>query len=182
MFVPGIEKIPNYVIPVVYTGITIGLVQLLQSQKIREYVGPVHTWPNTIAVAVGLIILTLIPTFGLSYYLDSTTPVKEKTYGRLQHDINFDKTNISEDEVDSIATALRKWTYFDDEVRKSVDVRKIGDRYVLSLYCTDSIRSDPQAIKPFEELLREMQSSFPNNPITFELVIGTADNVVRKIG
>ena len=84
--------------------------------------------------------------------------------------------------MDSIANALTKWTYFDDEVKKSVDVRKSGDRHVLSLYCNESIRTDPQAVKPFEELLRDMQISFPNNPVTFELVIGTSENVVKRIG
>jgi len=180
MLIPRVEKIPNYVIPIFYTGTTIGLVQIFQSQKIRGYSGPIHTWVNTIAVSVGLIVLTLLPVFGLGYYLDSTKT--EKTYGRLQHDISFDQSNISVAEVDSIATALTKWTYFDDAVKKSVDVRKSGDRYVLSLYCNDSIRTDPEAVKPFEELLRGMQISFPNNPITFELVVGTPDNVVRRIG
>lgn len=182
MLVPSVENIPNYLIPVVYTGITIGIVKAFQERKIREHTGLIRSWTNTIAVSVGLLMLTLIPVFGFGYYLDSTTTVTEKTYGRLQHDISFDKTNISEEEVDSIATALTKWTYFDDEVKKSVDVRKIRDRYVLSLYCNDSIRTDSQAVRLFEQLLRDMQISFPNNPITFELVVGTPENVVKRIG
>jgi hypothetical protein len=182
MITPGAEKIPNAVIPIVNGVIALGLVRAFQSKSIREYTGPVHTWANTIFVSFGILVITLIPIVGIAYYSYAISTVTEKTYGRMQHDISFDKTNISEAEVDSIAAALRKGTFFDDEVKKSVDVRKVGDRYVLSLYCNDSIRAHPEAVKPFEELQRGMQASFPNNPITFELVVGTPDNVIKRIG
>lgn len=177
--IPGIERIPNALIPIINGVIALGLVRTFQSDRIREYAGPVHTWINTLVVSFGLMVVTLIPVVGLALY--ATSSITEKTYGRMQHDVSFDKSNISEAEVDSIAAALRKWTYFDDEVKKSVDVRKDGDTFVLSLYCNDSIRTDSEATKPFRELQSEMQTSSPSNPIVLDLVIGTPDNIAFEL-
>jgi len=179
MIIPGVEKFPNVAIPIINGVIALGLVRAFQSKSIREYSGPVHTWTNTIVVSLSLAIVTLIPIVALSLY--ATSSITEKTYGRMQHDISFDKTNISEAEVDSIAAALRQWMYFDDEVKKSVDVRKDGDTYLLSLYCNESIRTDPMATKPFKELRHAMQTNFPSNPIVLDLVIGTPDNVAFQL-
>jgi hypothetical protein len=103
-----------------------------------------------------------------------------KSYGRMRHEVQFDSGNISETEVDQIADALTTTGFFDNELQKVVDISKQGNRYVVSIYCNDSIR-DPRATAPFMELHKNVQALFPSNPITFDLVVGTPENIAQRI-
>ena len=62
-FIPGVEKIPSFVFPIVYAGVTNVLVQSHQHAKIEEHItngGPVYsTWRAIGFGLIGAIIISL---------------------------------------------------------------------------------------------------------------------------
>jgi len=178
-----VDSIPSYFIPALHLGITFGVIQGYLSESIHAYLAaskPVYGWTNTIlisiaaaAVSVGVIVL---PTL----LVPGAEPIT-KYYGDLRHEIKYDPENLSEIEIDRLAGSLTQAGYFDEVQPKTIDASKSGERYVLNLYCNETIRTDPQAKTPFEELRSDVQRSFPHNPIVFDLVIGTPENRVTRL-
>lgn len=62
--IPGIEKIPNYLIPLIYTGIASYLVQHFQGKQIKSHVeqgGQLYSiWRAVLAGVIGLAIIIAI--------------------------------------------------------------------------------------------------------------------------
>lgn len=183
--IPELQRLPTFLIPAVHIGLTYGIIRGYLADALDSHVqdGVIrYGWGNTVLIAIGFLALTLTPIFAIAYsqpsLLDSTTT---RNYGRLKHEIQFSVANISEVEVDQIANALSSAGFFDDELMKSVDVAKAGDRYIITVYCNDAIRTDPAALEPFIQLLKDVQKSFPSNSIAIDLVIGTADNLFKRL-
>jgi hypothetical protein len=180
--IPDTVKIPNQIIPLIYTGIAYYLVQHFQGQKITAYInagGQIYSWWRTIGVGLIGLAITLIPIFGVAYVSNSATTTK--SYGIMKHEIDFDKSNIKESEVDKLANGFTKATFFDDAATKYVYAKKVGDNYELSISCNKSITSSPEALTPFIQLRTDMQTLFPNNKIIFNLVVDNLDNVVKRL-
>lgn len=184
--IPDNVKIPNQIIPIIYTAIAYYLVQHFQGQNISTHInegGQIHSWWRTITVGIIGLVITIIPIFGFALLSESieNASISTKTYGIMKHEIAFDKSNISETEVNQIADGLTKTTFFDEAVTKYVYARKINDKYELSLSVVDGITIDNQAIQPFIELRTDLQTLFPNNKIVIKLVVDNLDNVVKTI-
>lgn len=193
-FTLNLDRIPNQIIPLIYTGIAFIFVRLFQDEKINAHIktnGRVFGWGRTICITiVGLLItiIMLIPVVLLMGYSSdepatntTTNTTITKTYGNLKHEILFDKTNISEREVDRIADGLKKTTFFDSERQKFVDAKKVGNNFEINLYCNESIKTDSQALGYFRTLQNDMQKIFPDNKIVFNLVVGTPDNIIKRL-
>lgn len=192
-FVPYLDKIPNMVFPVVYTWITYFIVRLLQGEEINAHIrkgGAAHGWLRVIIVSILAAALTLAGVVGVAFlagdFSDKSTATNSdnfttKTYGTIKHEILFEKDNISEIEVNKIAAALTKTGFFDSEKQKSTDAKKVGSSYEINLYCNDTIKTDPETVGYFIELRNEMQKLFPDSQIVFNLVIGTPDNVIKRL-
>jgi hypothetical protein len=102
--IPDNVKIPNQIIPLIYTAIAYYLVQRFQGQNISAHInsgGQLFGWWRTIAVGLIGLALTVIPIFGFSLLSDGTVNARTetKTYGIMKHEIAFDKNNVSENEV-----------------------------------------------------------------------------------
>jgi hypothetical protein len=184
--IPDNVKIPNQIIPLIYTAIAYYLVQHFQGQNISVHLnsgGQLFSWWRTIAVGLIGLAITIIPIFGFALLSDATSNIgtDTKNYGIMKHEIAFDKNNISENEVNKIADRLIKTTFFDEAVTKYVYAKKVNNTYELSLSVVDGIANDRLALQPFIDLRTNLQSLFPNNKIIFKLVVDNLDNVVKKI-
>jgi hypothetical protein len=183
--IPDNVKIPNQIIPLIYTGIAYYLVKHFQGQNIEEHVdsgGGLFSWWRTIGVALIGLVVIFVSVFAIVFLTDSTAIAEStKNYGVMKHEISFDKKNISETEVNKIADGLTKTTFFDEAVTKYVYARKVNDKYELSLSVVDGIANDNQALQPFIDLRTDLQTLFPNNKIIFKLVVDNLDNVVKTI-
>ena len=183
--IPGAERLPHYILPLIFGLVANYLVQRYQGTAIGEHLdsgGAAFCWGRTVLVSLGIGVLTVaVPVAVFVAYSFATDNTASKTYGKMQHDISFDKSNISEAEIDKIASELTAATFFDDEKKKSVDVKKSGNTYEVLIYCNESIRTDTHAVQWFVDLRNVMQNAFPENPLVFYLVIGTPDNVVKKV-
>ncbi len=184
--IPDNFKIPNQIIPLIYTAIAYYLVQNFQGQNISAHLnsgGQVFGWWRTIAVGLIGLAITVISIFGFALLSDSldNASISTKAYGIMKHEIDFDKKNISETEVNKIADGFTKTTFFDEAVTKYVYAKKVNDKYELSISVVDGIANDNQALQPFIDLRTDLQTFFPNNKIVFKLVVDNLDNVVKTI-
>lgn len=184
--IPDTVKIPNQVIPLIYTAIAYYLVQHFQGQKINAHIdagGQLHSWWRTIGVGIIALAITIIPIVCFVVIADSATnaATDTKTYGIMKHEIAFDKDNISETEVNKIADGLTQTTFFDDAVTKYVYVKKVNSDFEISISCDKSVTSSAEALQPFVELRAELQTLFPGNKIVFNLIVDNLDNIVKRL-
>ncbi len=185
-FVPDIDKIPNHFIPLINGGIAILIVRQFQHDKIETYIkagGKLHSWGRAILISIIGAIATLIVTVGIYLLADLVTsaPITTKSYGIMKHEIDFDKTNISENEVDKLADGFRQTTFFDDASQKFVYAKKVGNSYELSISCNNTIKDNPDALKWFIRLRDDLQKLYPSNKIIFNLIVDSLDNVVKRL-
>ncbi len=179
-------KIPNQIIPLIYTAIAYYLVQHFQGQQISSHInagGQLHSWWRTISVGVIGLAVTLIPIFGFAFLAETVTNAETETkvYGIMKHEIAFDKNNMTEAEVNKIADGLTRTTFFDEAVTKYVYAKRVNNIYELSLSVVGGIENDKQALQAFIDLRTELQSMFPSNNIILKLVVDNIDNVVKTI-
>ena len=99
----------------------------------------------------------------------------------MKHEISFDKSNISEPEVDNISNGLTKTFFFDDAQQKITCVKKVANTYEATIPIIDGISNNNQRIQPFFDLRTDLQTLFPNNKIDLNLVEDNFDNVVKRI-
>src|SRR4030095_3350467 len=63
-FIPGIEKIPNYIIPIIYSGIAPLLFQKYQGDQVKSHIkngGQLYsTWRAVLASLIGLMAMAII--------------------------------------------------------------------------------------------------------------------------
>ena len=184
--IPNIEKIPKQIIPIIYTAIAYSLCQRLQGQKIVEHInagGQYYKWWRALLIGIIGMIITFLPIVGIAYMSGDFTndSLTTKTYGIMKHEIDFDKSNISEQEVDNIADGFRQTTFFDESISKYVYVEKANNNYEISISCNNSATRSSESLEPFIQLHNDMQTLFPNNKIVFKLVVDDLDNVVKRL-
>ncbi|GGH01743.1 hypothetical protein GCM10007415_42340 [Parapedobacter pyrenivorans] len=184
--VPALEKIPNFIVPLVYTTIAYALVNRFQGERIEAHIdagGEVHSWKRTIGVGLIGLVITLVALLGTGLVVDAivNADITSKTYGRMQHEISFDTTNIPEREVDRIAYSLRLGGFFDDEVTKYVHVEKVGNDIELYISVADGAAADNTTLTLFRGLLKVVQERSPDNRVYLNLVVERLDNVVKRM-
>lgn len=182
--VPDNVKMPNQLIPFVYTLIASLLFQRLQGQRVKAHLQAKGTlfslWR---AAAVGLIgiVITLLAILGIALTLDgiSTSSMPTITYGSMQHEISFDNSNISVQEVNKIADAFIETGFFDQAVTKYVHAKKTNNGYELSIHVLASVQNKSEALQPFRELRADLQSMFPRHEIVFKLVVDDLKQTIK---
>jgi hypothetical protein len=182
--IPEDVKIPNQIIPLIYTGITFYFVQHYQGQKINEHLnsgGAFYGWWRTIAIGLITTIITLSVIIGIILFTEMTG-FKEitKEYGVIKNEIVYED-NIPVNDVDKIAEGFEKNAYFENTNKKYVYLKKDNSIYEVSISCNQSIDNNPEAQEFFTLLRSEIQKQFPNNKIVFNLVVDNLDNVVKRI-
>lgn len=185
--IPDSVDIPNQIIPIIYTAIVIGLFKKYQFEKVNEHIerqGLTQGWGRVIGVGIIGLVITAGPIFGYYYLSDSIAQanISTKTYGlSVKHEIDFDKSNISEQEIDRIAEGFRETGFFDYSVAKYVYVVKNKNTYELSISVIEGIENDEYAIQPFAELRDQMDSYLPDNKVEIKLVVNYLENVVKVL-
>ncbi len=182
--IPDNVKIPNQLIPIIYTAIAYFLVQYFQRENITSHInsgGQLFGWWRTILVGIIGLAIIIIPIFGFAYLSNpKTITATTRTYGNLKHQILFNKSNISENEINQIADGLTKTTFFDEAQQKTVFAKKEGNKYIIVIPVVDNAWNDSNAIGFFDQLRNNMQTLFPNNKIAIDL--GTdLDNIKKRI-
>lgn len=184
--IPDNSKIPNQLIPFTYTIVIYYLTQHFQGKNIIDHLnagGQFFIWWRTIVIGLIGLIITLIPIIAFALISDgiNDAAISTKTYGSLKHEIAFDKSNISEMEINQLAEGFIKTTFFDDAMTKFVYATKVNDTYELKLSVVDGMTNNQDAMQPFIDLRTDLQSMFPHHKIVFKLIVDDIDNVVKTI-
>jgi len=185
--IPKNINIPNQLIPIVYTAIAYGLFHKIQSERATQHInsgGLIHNWGRVIGVSVIGLLITILLVFAIAYTYDTVEQanITTKTYGAtVKHEIDFDKSNITEKEVDMIADGFIETGFFDLSVAKYVYVVKNGNKYELYISVIKGIENDPIALQPFIELRSQMDEYIPNKKIEIKLVVDYIENVVKTL-
>ncbi len=183
-FAPYIDRIPNIVFPIVYSGIAASLMRLYQGERIDSHIrngGQIQSWWKAIAVMVVGGILSAILFIGGGYLLDSFQHRNEtvKQYGTSKHQITFDTGNIEVIEVDKIAEVLQKTNFFDTGEPWFVYIRKTDTKYEVSISVLNSTLNSKNDLDFFARQQIEVQKSFSNNKVGFNLFVERLDNIVK---
>lgn len=185
--IPENIKIPNQIIPILYTAIAYGLFHKIQSEKATQHInagGLIHNWGRVIGVGIIGLMITIIPIFAIAYTYDTAEQanITTKMYGAtVKHEIDFDKSNITEKEIDEIADGFIEAGFFDLSVAKYVYVVKNKNKYELYISVIEGIENNPNALQPFIELRSQMDNYIPNKKIEIKLVVDYIENVVKTL-
>lgn len=185
--IPENINIPNQIIPIAYSAIAFGLFKKFQEVKSNEHInsgGLIHSWWRVIVVGLIGLLITVLPIFAVVLASDTIEQanITTKTYGlNIKHEITFDETNISKQDVDKIAEGFRETGFFDLSIAKYVYAVKSKDKYEISISVIEGIVNDNDALQPFIDLRTQMDDYFPNNTIEFKLTVGYLDNVVKVL-
>ncbi|NCD43263.1 MAG: hypothetical protein EOL88_14415 [Bacteroidia bacterium] len=183
--IPENINIPNQLIPITYTAIAYGLFHKIQSERATQHInsgGLIHSWGKVIVVGLIGLLITLLPILAIAYTYDTVEKanITTKTYGAtVKHEIDFDKNNITEKEVDLIADGFIETGFFDLSVAKYVYVVKNENKYELYISVIEGIENDQVALQPFIELRSQMDDYIPTMKVEIKLVVDYVDNVVK---
>ncbi len=184
--VPDIDKVPRFIIPLTYTAAAFGLAKHYQGAKISAHIGAggeTQSAGKAILVTVVGIVVLVLPILQISYLSEeiAEASVSTRTYGAIKNEITYDAANITVAEVDRIGASLSETGFFDEQAAKYVHVIREETRYDLFISVVEGSEKEPEMIKAFEELHKNIQTSFPNNKIVLDLVVDYIDNIVKKI-
>lgn len=184
--IPEDLNIPNFIFPIISAAISLGIVKILQSEKIEKHQllgGPIFGWGRVVLVSLIGAVITFLGIFLVAFSISLIFEPEDvfKQYGSLNHEIHYDPNNMTESEVDNIASAFANVSYFDTQNTKFVYVKKETSAYELSLPVTNIVLADLELFSAYERLHSDFKREFPNKKIVFFLVIDGLDNVVKKI-
>jgi hypothetical protein len=134
-----------------------------------------------IIISLGTIAIALFLIFGLGIFSKSKPVVVMKSYGNMNHEVTYDKNNITDEEVDYLADGLTRANFFDNAVTKYIYIKKIKDTVNFSISANPLITSNPPAMQAFVDLRKNMQKQFPKNKIVIDLVVFNFKNVIKRI-
>lgn len=183
---PNIERVPNFVLPLLYTGIAFLLMRIFQGEKIVNHLragGKIHSWWRALGVSLfGMVVFSVL-LFGTYFVLVEIENANTATisYGASKHNISYNKNNISENEIDAVGNAMIKTGFFDDGNPWEIYVKKVGNNYEITAGVERSILYKPQELEFFNKQKQEIQKLFPNNKIVINLVADSFDNVIKRI-
>lgn len=185
--IPENVNIPKQIIPITYTIIALGLFKKYQAEGINTRLkegGIIYSWWRVFGVSIVGLIISAAPFVGLVYTADAIdrANVSTKTYGlTVKHEIDFDKTNISEEEIDEIADGFIDATFFDLSVAKYVYVFKNGNTYEISIAVVKGLENDPEGLQHFIILRDQLDRYLLTKDVEFKLAVDYLDNVVKVL-
>ena len=186
-YAPYLDRLPNFLFVLVIAGIVVVLAQMYQGERIRRHIragGQIQSWWKTLGVSLAGFVVTMVLFVGMAAIL---TVVEEmntatKNYGKMQHEVSYDKRNISESEVDALAeAAMRTNLFLDSSGQWFAYIRKVGSDYEISVSVTRATLTDADYLKFFNEQRGYIQAQFPNNKIILNLVVEDFNKVEKRI-
>lgn len=185
--IPDSVNLPNQMIPIVYSVLAYGLFKKYQEEEAQKHFdagGSAHGWGRVIGVSVVGLSITMAVIFAVVFITEEFTQpdIITKRYGvTVKHEIDFDKSNVSEKEIDKIADGFIEAGFFDLSVPKYVYVFKKVDKYEIYISVVEGLEKDQEGLIHFVDLRDQMENFLPENQIEFKLVVDYIDNVVKVL-
>ena len=181
---PLLDHIPNSVFWPLQIGLIFAvtrsyLQRALDSRPVLDR--PVFGWGNTILVALVCFVLTMGPILALLYLGPETfDPTRAKYYGKLQHEIRYIPSELSEIDVGRVANALTETGFFDEQQQKFVDLSQTGRTLIITISCSEEARSQ-EVIDMFRQLRDDLQQGFPDKHIVIDMAVDTTGDRIARL-
>lgn len=99
----------------------------------------------------------------------------------VKHEIDFDKTNISEAEIDEIADGFIEIGFFDLSIAKYLYIAKNENTYEISISVIKGIENDPEGLQHFMTLRDQIDRYLITKDVEIKLTVDYLDNVVKVL-
>lgn len=113
--------------------------------------------------------ITMLPLIGYAYVADPMFDASKSSYGQLQHEIYFQKRNISYSEVDKVADALTQSDYFGQDYQRFIFLEKEDDKYIVSIFREDDCLNNQETVNYLDNVRLYVEQFFPENKLVFNL-------------
>jgi hypothetical protein len=133
-----------------------------------------------VIIGIAVIIVALAVVFGPKVFKTKPDIVTEK-FGKMEHEVTYDRNNITDEEVVYLAHGLIRANFFDEAATKFVFIKKTKKTCEFSISVNPLVTSNPEAMQAFVDVKKSMQGQFPNNPIILHLVVYNFNNVIQTI-
>ncbi len=185
VLLPDSIHVPNYIIPIIYTGAAHFLITRYQGEKINSHIangGLTYSgWRIALISLIGLVVTVAPFVFSALIYDGATNfNIDTKTYGPTQNEITYEKS-LTVVEVDKMADALFSTGFFDDAEKKYVYERKVGNDYELRIGIEPNRVNEDGFKQAFKGFRDDLQTLFPNNKIVILLIGETVDDILARI-
>lgn len=182
--IPNADKIPNQIIPLIYTAIAYYIVNETQGDKIKQYIsetGRAFSIWRALGISLIWACITFLPILIYVYLTDPTLTAATKSYGQLKHEIYYNEGSLSEGEVDKIADALTQTVFFDEEQQKVILLEKKDGKYIISIPIVNGAWDDRDVINYFESLRIDLQTLMKGNRVIINLCSDEDITQIKKV-
>lgn len=175
------EKVPNYLLPLIYTPIIAFYADKMQKQdiqKLEEQEGVKEHWGK----ALGIGVLGAILTFAVVFQLAISEPLFEGekfVYGKARHEIYYQGNTINEELLNKVGHQLEMVGYFTDEFAQAAHVQEGENRYIFSIYIDESYWEDEEVLDDLEWLKLNLELNL-SKEITIKMLHATWTDVKEK--
>lgn len=158
-----IEKIPNFLLPLLYTPVVASLADKWQKAKIQELEAEEaakEPWWKSAGIGV----LGTILTFAVAFQLAAAEPPfkgEKHLYGKLQHEIYYQGNTISKDLLNRFGAELEGIGYFSDEFVEAAHIEEWETRYIFSIYVDEAHWDNPAILDELSELKKRLELTVP---------------------
>jgi hypothetical protein len=177
-------KIPNQVIPFLYSGIAYGLVAYYQSKNIESHLkerGQYYNGWRVAGTSIIALLITCAGVFSCVYFTDPTFTASRKEYGITKNQILYKKADITDQELDKMADSFKAAGLFGDELTVSVLIEKKNSDYTISIPLQKDAWNDPNTVNGFQALREGVQANFPNGHIRINLTSTDIGDVKKTL-
>ncbi|CAN5913619.1 hypothetical protein BH11BAC7_BH11BAC7_08760 [soil metagenome] len=181
---PANIKIPNVLIPLIYTGIAYGAMFYSQEKQIEAYLqkgGSLFNGWKIAGVALISLLITGTCVFAYVYFTDPVFTSSTKSYGTSENVIMYPKGTITEAEVDKIEQSLERTGVFVNSRTINVYLDKSNGNYEITFAMLKDSWNEPQTIADFKVIQQEIQQDFPAAHIVIKMSSQESYSDVKKV-
>lgn len=176
-----LERIPNFLLPLIYTPIVVFIAEKQQKQEIQklaEQEAEKEPWWK--AVGVGLLGTAL--TLAVVFQLASSEPLlpgEKYLYGELKHEIYYQGENIDEALLDRLGFGLEIAGYFSNEFTQVAHIEEGQTRYICSIYVDETLWEDKQVLEQLREFKKNLEIDLARE-VTLKMLHPTLTEVKER--
>lgn len=172
--IPDSIKIPNYIIPLIYSAIAVGLMKNFQGDQINKHLasdGPTYNGWRAFLVGLISIIITLAVFIPVGYFImpNEESEVFMKTYGNTTHQIQYIPSKMNKSEVDVLSSRLGEIQYLDSIYSMTLFVDKEGKELQIWIPFIGPAWTNPEDVLRHTQLKDILTEYYPNNKIVVNI-------------
>ncbi len=183
VFIPGTEKLPKYIVPLIYTYIAYALIRFYQGKSIDEHIskgGQTYNIGRTLLVALISLFITCVTTILPLYFLMPSDKLEDYYFNfkNQRNEIQYYPDDIGKKEVQSICEKLSYTDFFDSTYKQNFCIDKIDKTYQIKIPSFDV--DNPEVAPYFKEIQTFIQQYYPDNKVEF-IICDSLYNIKKTV-